>query len=66
MLTTQNPLQICLIALKCIICLVTAEEKPMELSVALEIKENVSQIVVKFLLKGSTKLQDEYLYCKVS
>lgn len=66
-LSTQNPLQIRLIALKCIICLLSVEEtKSEEINVPIDIKEYISQIVVKFLLKGYIKPQDEFLYCKVS
>lgn len=67
MLSTQNTLQICLIALKCITGLVASEDvkSPDQQDIALDIKDNVSQTVVKCLMKGTTKLQDEFLYCKV-
>lgn len=64
-LSTQNPLQICLIALKCVICCMSEDVKDQTIVVPLEIKEQISLIVVKMLMKGSTKSQDEFLYCKV-
>lgn len=66
-LSTQNPLQMRLIALKCIISLLSIDEmKSDQINLPTEIKECISHIVVKFLLKGYVKSQDEYLYCKVS
>lgn len=66
-LSTQNPLQLRLIALKCIVCLLSIEEtKSEEINVPIDIKEYISHIVVKFLLRGYVKSQDEFLYCKVS
>ncbi|XP_049873203.1 HEAT repeat-containing protein 6 [Pectinophora gossypiella] len=65
MLSTQNPLQISLIALKCMVSLIVMDETKMDQpTIAADIKEHISQIVVKFLLKGSNKSQDEFLYCK--
>ncbi|KAL0883107.1 hypothetical protein ABMA27_016568 [Loxostege sticticalis] len=67
-LSTQSPLQICLIALKCIICCISSEENKTTdetNTVPLEVKEQISSIVVKLLMKGSVKSQDEFLYCKV-
>ncbi|KAL0838793.1 hypothetical protein ABMA28_016835 [Loxostege sticticalis] len=66
-LSTQSPLQICLIALKCIICCISSEENKTTdetNTVPLEVKEQISSIVVKLLMKGSVKSQDEFLYCK--
>lgn len=66
-LSTHNPLQICLIALKCIVCLLSIEEtKSEEMNLPVDVKEYISHIVVKFLLRGYVKSQDEFLYCKVS
>lgn len=67
---TENPLQISLLAFKCILCLLTIldEDKSADqesLSIT-EVKENISDTVLRFLFKGLTKSQDEFLYCKVS
>ncbi|XP_075977882.1 HEAT repeat-containing protein 6 [Anticarsia gemmatalis] len=65
-LTTQNLLQIYLISFKCIISLIsTTDDNKIESNVTLEMKERISQIVVKFLMKGYSKSHDEFLYCKV-
>ncbi|XP_072949286.1 HEAT repeat-containing protein 6 [Epargyreus clarus] len=63
-LSVHNPLQTCLIALKCIISL-TSDDKTDQTNVTSEIKEHISDVIVKFLMKGHTKSQDEFLYCKV-
>lgn len=67
-LSTKNPLQICLIALKCIVSLVstTDEAKNAEDNLEPEVKKRISQVVVNLLMRGSTKSQDDFLYCKVS
>lgn len=64
----SNGLQICLLALKCIICLLTIDESKSfeQTEILLEIKELVSKIVIKLLLKGQVKSQDESIFCKVS
>ncbi|CAG9786769.1 unnamed protein product [Diatraea saccharalis] len=64
MLNIQNPLQICLIALKSIISCLNAEDNNIG-TLSIDLKERISQVVVKLLLKGSVKSQDEFLYCKV-
>ncbi|XP_028176593.1 HEAT repeat-containing protein 6 [Ostrinia furnacalis] len=67
-LSVQSPLQNCLIALKCITCCISAEDTKANdgtNTVPVEIKEQISTIVVKLLMKGSIKSQDEFLYCKV-
>ncbi|CAH0715508.1 unnamed protein product, partial [Brenthis ino] len=63
----SNGLQICLLALKCIICLLTIDESKSfeQIEILLEIKELVSKIVIKLLLKGQVKSQDESILCKV-
>ncbi|KAJ8722117.1 hypothetical protein PYW08_004519 [Mythimna loreyi] len=63
---SQNSLQIHLIALKCIICIVsTSDDSKNETNLAPELKELISEMVVKFLMKGYSKCDDEFLYCKV-
>ncbi|KAL4715902.1 hypothetical protein ACJJTC_013202 [Scirpophaga incertulas] len=63
---TQNPLQICLIALKCIICCVNVDDNKLsEVSLSINIKQQISMIVIKLLMKGYGKSQDEVLYSKV-
>ncbi|XP_048004601.1 HEAT repeat-containing protein 6-like isoform X2 [Leguminivora glycinivorella] len=64
---TQNQLHLCLSVLKCM-CSITsvpdenkASEQP---NLSSELKEQVSQLVVNFLMR-ITKGQDEYQYCKV-
>ncbi|XP_047029951.1 HEAT repeat-containing protein 6 [Helicoverpa zea] len=65
-LKVQNSLQIPLMVLKCIICIIsTTDDGKNETIVALALKELISEIVVKFLMKGYSKSQDEFLYCKV-
>ncbi|KOB75437.1 putative HEAT repeat containing 6 [Operophtera brumata] len=66
-LSNKNPLQICLIALKCIVSLVstTDEAKNAEDILKPEVKKQISQVVVNLLMSGSTKSQDVFLYCKV-
>lgn len=65
-LSTRNPLQICLIALKCIVSLVsTADEIKTADVLAPEVKKLISQTVVGLLMRGSTKSQDDFMYCKV-
>ncbi|XP_045498148.1 HEAT repeat-containing protein 6 [Colias croceus] len=63
----QNSSQITLIVLKCILCLLpTIEDKLSDdTELTQDIKEHISCIVVKYLLKGSMKNQDEFLYCKI-
>lgn len=53
-------------ALKCIICIIsTPDDSKNDTNLAPELKELISQIVVKVLLKGYSKSEDEFLYCKV-
>ncbi|XP_028039412.1 HEAT repeat-containing protein 6-like isoform X2 [Bombyx mandarina] len=66
-LSTPNSLQICLVAFKCMMCLISAyDDKTLETShgLSLEAKEKMSQIAMKFLMKGHNKKTDEFLYCK--
>ncbi|KAJ2949139.1 hypothetical protein O0L34_g6080 [Tuta absoluta] len=64
-LSPQNTLQISLIALKCMVSLITLEENKIDQpTIATEVKNHVSQVVVKFLLKGHVKSQDDFLHCK--
>ncbi|XP_026761719.2 HEAT repeat-containing protein 6 [Galleria mellonella] len=65
--STQNPLPICLLAFKCMSCVITTEDGKTDQTnlVPLDVKEWISQLVIKFLMKYSIKLQDEFLYCKV-
>ncbi|XP_026735223.1 HEAT repeat-containing protein 6 isoform X1 [Trichoplusia ni] len=65
-LSTQNPLQIYLICLKCITSILsTTDEIKNKVLISNESKEQISQIVTRFLMKGYSKSQDEFLYCKV-
>lgn len=62
-LPARNPLQTYLIAFKCISsCIATEDSKLIDKFM----KEHISQLVIKLLLKGSVKSQDEFLYCKVN
>ncbi|XP_041979377.1 HEAT repeat-containing protein 6 isoform X1 [Aricia agestis] len=65
-----NPLsgtQIYLMAYKCIISLLTIDDNKSneEKSITVDTKENLVQVVINFLMKGYTKTQDEFMYCKV-
>ncbi|XP_035439500.2 HEAT repeat-containing protein 6 [Spodoptera frugiperda] len=66
---SQNSLQIHLMALKCITCVMATIDDiyktETEKSISLKIKEQISSLVVKFLMTGYSKSQDEYLYCKI-
>lgn len=66
-LNNQDPSQICLMAIKCIISLLTIDENKVsgQSDVSMEAKEQTSQIIVDFLLNGCPKSCDETLYCKV-
>lgn len=68
-LSTQNPLQTCLTALKCIISIVSVTEEKGDGDgvklIAPEVKERISEIVVRLLMRSSVKTHDEFLYCKV-
>ncbi|CAB3261513.1 unnamed protein product [Arctia plantaginis] len=65
-LTTQNSFQIYLLALKCIIYLITSnEDSKSESNITADMKIQISEIIIKFLMKGYSKSQDEFLYCKV-
>ncbi|CAK1551115.1 unnamed protein product [Leptosia nina] len=64
--TSQNSLQTSLVVLKSIVCLLpTADEQNYQNNLTIEIQENVTKLVVKYLMKSSLKAQDEFLYCKV-
>ncbi|KAM3965313.1 HEAT repeat-containing protein 6 [Aphomia sociella] len=67
LINSQNPLQICLIAFKCISCAITTDDNKTDQVnvVSSELKQWISQLVIKFIMKYSVKLQDEFLYCKV-
>ena len=64
----SNSLQINLLALKCIACLLTIDETKSteQPEIVLEIKEIVSQIIIRLLMNGLRKSQDESMFCKVS
>ncbi|CAK1580315.1 unnamed protein product [Parnassius mnemosyne] len=68
-LSTHSPFQICLPALKCISCLITTldENNSMDQQYfsTTDIKGHISEVVIRFLMRGLTKSQDEFLYCKV-
>ncbi|CAH0398322.1 unnamed protein product [Chilo suppressalis] len=65
-LSPQNRLQIYLTALKSIICSVNTEECGVsDEGISTDLKERISQMVVKLLMKGFNKSDDEFLYCKV-
>ncbi|XP_023946380.1 HEAT repeat-containing protein 6 [Bicyclus anynana] len=63
----NQDLQICLMSLKCVISLLTMDENRSngQTDVSIEVKEHVSQIIVNFLMIGSTRSQDESIYCKI-
>lgn len=65
-LTMKNPLQNCLLALKCIASLVlTVDEAKNTEELEPFVKKKVSSTVVSLLMTGSTFSEDEFLYCKV-
>lgn len=59
-----------LIALKCVVCLVSTTEDSKNIDnnqvIASEVNKKISELVISLLLKGLVKNQDEFLYCKVS
>lgn len=66
LLHIQNSLQIHLLALKCIVCLISAvDDSKIESNISPQMKKQISDIVVKFLMRGYSKIHDEFLYCKV-
>lgn len=64
----QNQLHLSLSALKCLCSLtcIPEENRTDQTSLSPEIKEQISELTVKFLLNITVKSQDEYQYCKVS
>ncbi|XP_045773429.1 HEAT repeat-containing protein 6 isoform X1 [Maniola jurtina] len=66
-LSTQDPLQICLMAIKCVISLLTMDENKssIQTDVSIEVKEEISEIIVNYLMKGCPKSHDESIYCKI-
>ncbi|KAF9421110.1 hypothetical protein HW555_002822 [Spodoptera exigua] len=67
---SQNSLQnIHLMALKCICCVMSivdeVHKNETEKNISLEIKEHMSSTVVKFLMVGYSKSEDDFLYCKI-
>ncbi|XP_047511457.1 HEAT repeat-containing protein 6 isoform X2 [Pieris napi] len=64
-LTSQNSLQISLLVLKCIICLLPIIDEKNECEITMDIKQNISLIIIKYLMNGFVKNEDEFLYCKV-
>ncbi|XP_046965630.1 HEAT repeat-containing protein 6 isoform X1 [Vanessa cardui] len=63
----QNTMQIYLIVLKCIINLLKIDDnkKSEQADVSLELKEDISQLIIRLLMKGFIKSHDESIYCKV-
>ncbi|XP_050350439.1 HEAT repeat-containing protein 6 [Nymphalis io] len=63
----QNAMQIYLIVLKCIINLLKIDDnkKAEQADLSLELKEDISQLIIKLLMKGFLKSHDESIYCKV-
>ncbi|CAH2246737.1 jg8801 [Pararge aegeria aegeria] len=66
-LKNQDPLQICLMAFKCVISLLTIDEDKLngQSEVNIEVKEQISQIIIFFLMNGSPRTHDESIYCKI-
>ncbi|XP_073955828.1 HEAT repeat-containing protein 6 [Choristoneura fumiferana] len=63
----QNQLHLSLSALKCFCSLtfIAEESRTEQANFSQELKEQISELIVNFLLNVSIKTQDEYQYCKV-
>nr|XP_026499699.1 HEAT repeat-containing protein 6 isoform X1 [Vanessa tameamea]XP_026499700.1 HEAT repeat-containing protein 6 isoform X1 [Vanessa tameamea]XP_026499701.1 HEAT repeat-containing protein 6 isoform X2 [Vanessa tameamea] len=63
----QNAMQIYLIVLKCIINLLKIDDnkKSEQADISLELKKDITQLIINFLMKGFIKSHDESIYCKV-
>ncbi|XP_060803157.1 HEAT repeat-containing protein 6 [Amyelois transitella] len=64
-ISSQNNLQISLLAFKCISSCITTEDSKTETNISVDMQQKLSQLTLKFLMKDLCNKGDEFLYCKV-